>query len=65
MLSQVNKSILRKSNHQKHRFYVFIQLLTELVAFSTDSLVYVMKHVEFIKIKKDNVIVRQGEKGNW
>lgn len=42
-----------------------MQLLTELLTFSTDSLVYVMKHVEFIKIKKDNVIVRQGEIGNW
>ncbi|KAJ7354730.1 hypothetical protein OS493_030506 [Desmophyllum pertusum] len=29
-----------------------------------DILVYVIKHVEFIKVKKDHVIVRQGERGN-
>lgn len=33
--------------------------------FSTDILAYVIKHVEFMKVKKDHVIVRQGDKGNW
>ena len=33
--------------------------------FWTDILAYVIKHVEFMKVKKDHVIVRQGDKGNW
>lgn len=37
----------------------------KLFSFSTDILVYVIKHVEFIKVKKDHLIVRQGDRGNW
>ena len=33
--------------------------------FWTDILAYVIKHVEFMKVKKDHVIVRQGDKGSW
>ena len=37
----------------------------KVFSFSTDILVYVIKHVEFIKVKKDHLIVQQGDRGNW
>ena len=55
-----------RSNNTKNALYArYVFTTIDCSSFSTDILVYVIKHVELIKAKKDHVIVRQGEKGNW
>lgn len=40
-------------------------MVKTICSFLTETLVNLIKHVQLIKVKKDHVIVRQGEKGNW